>query len=68
MTIKYRICNIPCQIYVFDIEFEQGYYYVDFRFKILDRKGYDAPWLEKKITKKMELEIEKEIINQLENR
>lgn len=69
----YRICGIPCRIAVTDHEpFVPGRYsgppedcYPDeggySEYRVLDRKGYIAEWLERKITGNMEDEIQNEI-------
>lgn len=36
--------------------------YVEWDGEILDRKGYSAPWLERKITSKIEDQIERAVI------
>ena len=40
--------------------------YGDFIYRILDRKGYPAPWLERKMTDKDEMRIFEEYIKILE--
>lgn len=57
-----KIAGIPCQIrithfyrkhgeYSFNSNSDADYYgYTECDFNVLDRKGYDAPWLHKKMT------------------
>lgn len=56
--IEFRIKGIPCQI---DYDSRTKEY------TILDRKGYKAPWLERKIDISTELEIYQAIEGWLEN-
>ena len=76
--IETTVCGIPCIIGVTDYEgyvpayisglpencypAEGGYGDYD----ILDRKGYKAAWLERKVTSRIENEIQSEIFNYFE--
>lgn len=74
-TIESRISGIPCIIQITDFvkiapwkgsihscpSSDDYYGYIDCEFKILDRKGYDAPWLERKMTHEEEARITEEI-------
>ena len=76
--IETTVCGIPCIIGVTDYEgyvpayisgapencypAEGGYGEYD----ILDRKGYKAAWLERKITSRVESEIQESIFNYFE--
>lgn len=60
--IDTHICGIPCQVemtsgryqkpdygtWASDIDYYGGWF--DVEFKVYDRRGYPAPWLEKKMT------------------
>ena len=67
-----NIRGIPCQVKV--TSFVKDYFYgqgekIDIVFSVYDRRGYKAPWLERKMTAKDKARIEQEIIdyhNQLE--
>lgn len=60
-TLDHRVAGIPCQIGVIRYKNVKGSYssramdpdeyygYVDTDYEILDRKGYHAPWLERKL-------------------
>lgn len=74
-VIDYRLCGIPCQIgvesYVCVEPFrgsalncwsrDDYYGYTDIEWRILDRKGYLAPWLEAKLTDSISDDIESTI-------
>lgn len=63
-TVEHNIAGIPCQIGVIYYKNVKGSYssramdpdeyygYLDADYDILDRKGYHAPWLERKLTRK----------------
>lgn len=71
-TIDYNICGIPCLIGVDRYVSVPGYLgspqhcwsdldyygYSEMEYQILDRKGYLAPWLERKITPEIKDGIE----------
>jgi len=68
MNIPYRIQGIPCQIEVLDYKFyagegrnapsdEDSRDGFECAYRILDRKGYPANWLAKKITESIEEDI-----------
>lgn len=73
MIIEARIAGIPCQVKVtyfhkqapwrgsaHNCPSDLDYYgYTEMDYEILDRKGYKAPWLEKKISDKDTQEIER---------
>ena len=71
--IDYRIDGIPCLIGVIDFISVEGsgrydapsdvdyYGYTECDFDILDRKGYRARWLERKIDKDITADIERTI-------
>lgn len=73
--IDYTICGIPCQIgvvsYTCVLAFngpatlcwsrDDYYGYTDMEWQVLDRKGYPAPWLSRKLTRSMEQDIESAI-------
>ena len=77
--IEHRVCGIPCIVGVTDYEgytpayisgppencypAEGGYG----GFEILDRKGYRAKWLEKKLTARDEDAIQELIYDHMEN-
>lgn len=64
MIIDARISGIPCQVEVLSFHRQapwrgsimscpsdvDWYGYTEMDYRILDRKGYKAPWLEKKMT------------------
>lgn len=78
LTFPTKIAGIPCQIQV-DHYFVQKplgptadsdwdcYGYTDLDFTVLDRKGYPAPWLERKLTAEDRQEIEQLTEKELEN-
>jgi len=61
-VIATHICGIPCQVQVttytnvkgsrsYNAPSDLDYYgYCEVEFDVLDRRGYRAPWLEKKMT------------------
>lgn len=73
MNIESHVAGIPCQIQV-DYVFVQKplgrmadsdwdcYGYANVEFTVLDRKGYPAPWLERKLTPIDVERIENEIL------
>jgi len=75
MTFDYRIDGIPCQIRVDEYHkvdswvgridncpsSDDYYGYVEIEYTVLDRKGYEAPWLQKKITEEIDGDIATEI-------
>ena len=74
MNLEWRIANIPCQIKVThcnvvpgtwhqDAPSDMDYYgYSEIEFKVLDRKGYPAPWLERKLTQAERMNLENYIV------
>jgi hypothetical protein len=66
MIFDSQIAGIPCQINVtYMTEYIPKTWYDpecggDFEFEVLDRKGYKAPWLEKKLTPADEARIYEE--------
>lgn len=74
MIFDTRIAGIPCQCKVFAIYpakpiyvHDKGWGYTEppepasFDYQILDRKGYPAPWLEKKLNDQTRYDLEEEI-------
>ena len=71
-----RIAGIPCQIEVTYFYSSKGTYSrqaetpdeyygcTEIEFNVLDRKGYPAPWLEKKMTQEDRDRIEQELTEQ----
>jgi hypothetical protein len=71
--IESRVAGIPCIIGVTSFENVMGshrysaasdmdyYGYTECEFEVLDRKGYKAAWLERKLTSDMVSDIEVEI-------
>lgn len=61
-----RICGIPCIIGVTHFHEDPGSYYepgdIEVEFDILDRKGYFAPWLEKKMNWRDESKLYDQVI------
>jgi hypothetical protein len=59
LSVPVTVAGIPCFACVYDSSITAGYYpdgtgiFPDYHFdyKIYDRKGYPAPWLERKMTK-----------------
>lgn len=71
-TLFARIQGIPCQIRVLQYEYKEPfgpwcdsdwdcYGYTDIDFEVLDRRGYLAPWLSRKMTQDDVRNIEMEI-------
>ena len=68
MDLPFHIEGIPCIIHITHFRKVEGDMnadndldyngYTDIEFRIKDRKGYNADWLEKKITPALRLEIE----------
>jgi hypothetical protein len=70
-----HIQGIPCQVliasysnvkgsYSYNAPSDMDYYgYTDMDYGILDRRGYPAPWLERKMTQRDRDRIEQEIID-----
>lgn len=79
-TFTTHISGIPCQIKVttfnhikpwggpaYEAPSDLDYYgYVEFEYQVLDRKGYDADWLVKKMTDEDDDRILKEYQDYLE--
>ena len=65
MSFEYRIAGIPCQIEVtqFSVDSDHWGGYVEIAYNVLDRRGYKADWLARKITPKMDDEIQSDIID-----
>lgn len=67
MQFDFKINGIPCIIEVTYYDYDPGNYHglpencypseETFEFKVLDRKGYPAAWLERKLTSNIEAEI-----------
>ena len=67
MIFETRICGIPCQCEVLMYHNDPGRTYgppencyppeFEFEYQILDRKGYRAEWLERKITDSIEADL-----------
>ena len=79
--VDIHVCGIPCKAQVTslvhvepwrgnieDCPSSDDYYgYTEMEFKLLDRKGYPAPWLEKKMnSKSKEKEVEDTIFDALQ--
>jgi len=76
-TINIRICNIPCKVKINSFYNQEGnfsrnspsdldfYGFTELDFTILDRKGYPAPWLERKLEKdtKEQESLERRIVS-----
>lgn len=73
MQIESRIAGIPCLIEVDRVFVQKALGlscdsdwdaagYAEVEFTVLDRRGRPAPWLEKKLTREMECEIEDQIL------
>lgn len=64
-----RVAGIPCLVRVDryqevpDTHTEQGWR--DLEYQVCDRKGYPAPWLERKLTYKARLELERHLVEQI---
>lgn len=70
-----RVCGIPCQAEVYDhikvspwkgsantCPSSADYYgYEDFEYNLYDTKGYRAKWLDKKVTKEVDVLIREQI-------
>jgi hypothetical protein len=75
--IEATVCGMPCIIGVIEYSSVAGDSradsdwdyngYTDCDWEILDRKGYRANWLAKKMTVKDELAVEEAITNHMEN-
>jgi len=71
------VCGIPCGIWIGTIDITKGNYspqaetpdeyhgHQDIGFKVLDRSGYPAPWLQAKLTDDDISRIEGEILESL---
>lgn len=71
--IETRVAGIPCIIgvthfdsvdgsYSYNAASDVDYYgYTESEWEVLDRRGRPAPWLSRKLTDKIEREIEREI-------
>lgn len=78
--IEHTVCGIPCLIGVIDYSRVRGSYsynapsdmdyygYTECDWELLDRKGYRANWLAKKMTSRDEDSINEAISNYMENR
>ena len=78
--IEHTVCGIPCIIGVIDYTSVKGSYsynapsdmdyhgYTECDWELLDRKGYRANWLAKKMTSRDEDSINEAISNHMENR
>lgn len=74
MNLEWRIAGIPCQIKVLqcsvvpgtwhrDAPSDSDYYgYSEIEYEVLDRKGYPAPWLERKLTRVEQQNLENYIV------
>lgn len=74
-TLETRISGIPCQVLIETCNIVKGSYnynaasdwdyygYREIEFTVLDRKGYEARWLEKKLTAEDISRIEDEIVS-----
>ena len=73
IEFSWKIAGIPCLIQITEVSgsYEPAQTYgppercyeaqwPEIDWKVLDRKGYDAPWLEKKMTAKERTEIDRE--------
>lgn len=68
IRIPHTLAGIPCIVHVIEAEVQQPDPYADndidyhgwsdFNYRILDRRGYPAPWLERKASKSDLLGIE----------
>lgn len=73
--IDFRLSGIPCIIgvtyynktkgsYSYDAPSDWDYYgYTECDWEVLDRKGYKAPWLERKLTDNIRSDIDEKIAN-----
>jgi hypothetical protein len=74
-TMETKIAGIPCLIKVGYFNVVKGnsradnpddyYGYTDFEFTVCDRRGRPAPWLEKKMTKQDEADIQEQYENEM---
>jgi hypothetical protein len=75
MKVPIRVCNIPCIANVTLFNHVKPNYnswasdmdyhgYTEIEFNLLDRKGYPAPWLEKK-AEPIEEDIKQELIEKI---
>lgn len=75
--MDFRIAGIPCQIELTHLFVQRPlgplcdsdldcYGYTDIEFNVLDRKGYPAPWLERKLTEGDRSEIERLLLKECE--
>lgn len=75
MVFETRVADIPCQCLVYAYQEElpmritgSGFGDADppepeiFEFRLLDRKGYPAPWLEKKLSPSDEARLKNEYL------
>lgn len=60
-VVESRISGIPCLIGITWI------YEDEFDFEVLDRKGYKAGWLSKKMTKKDDSRVRSDVVNFFKN-
>lgn len=56
-VVESRVSGIPCLIGITWVD-EDG-----FEFEVLDRKGYKAEWLSKKMTKKDDFRVRSDVVN-----
>lgn len=68
--LEHRICGIPCIIEVthfssvkgsfsYDAPSDMDYHgYTECEYEVLDRRGRPAPWLQKKVTDAIDMEIQ----------
>ncbi len=76
MLFDTKVAGIPCQCLVYEYQVERpmritGTGYGDaeppepgvFNFRILDRQGYPAPWLERKLTTDDPLRLQHEYLS-----
>ena len=77
-TLKAKIQGIPCQVRVLQFSHQKPlgpwcdsdwdcYGYTEIDFEVLDRRGYSAPWLTKKMTQDDVRNIEMEIQDRFNN-
>ena len=59
MIFETRVSGIPCQCRVerCPTDEEAEFVFTQFEFRLLDRKGYLAPWLERKLDEDKSLEL-----------
>ena len=73
-----NIAGIPCQVNVTYFHHQKPlgpmcdsdwdcYGYTDIEFDVLDRKGYKAPWLKRKLTDSDRERIETELLMEVSN-